>query len=300
MHIHLHVGVFGSGGELLLETLDAQSKTLEKEGVFIPPRRRLRRSVAVFLDQLKDMPPTPAERTKLFNMLVPEKVAETAKHALFIEDGFLGSRGRIFEGKHLYEVGPKKLQLLKELFEGHELSISVALQNPTSFLQFAADAPRAGDAARAFAETVRPSYLTWIPLIRGLRDVADGVPLTVWCKEEQLFVWPRIMRAMGVDKLNTSLEDKISSYKAALGEEGSHRLARYLEKHPPQRDEQFEKALLTFLRHYAQEDAFEETIDLPGWTQGKLSAAAAVYEQDMASLDKLEGVNFLRPNIEVD
>ena len=75
--------------------------------------------------------------------------------------------------------------------------------------------------------------------------------------------------------------------------EGMKRLRAYMSENQPVNEIQRRRILAAFLDKYAIEDAVEDTIDLPGWTDEIVETLSTSYEDDMLELARIPGVTMI-------
>jgi hypothetical protein len=73
------------------------------------------------------------------------------------------------------------------------------------------------------------------------------------------------------------------------------RLLSYLKTRPPQTEIQKRRIIAAFLDKYAIEEAIEDEVDLPGWTDAVLQQLTEMYEEDVYEIARMPGVNFISP-----
>ena len=94
---------------------------------------------------------------------------------------------------------------------------------------------------------------------------------------------------------NIRLKGGLDIVSKLMRQEGMQRLRSYLASHPPKTEIQRRRVLAAFLDKYAIEEEIEEEIDLPGWTEAIVSELTESYEDDLAEISRLPGVNFISP-----
>ena len=65
--------------------------------------------------------------------------------------------------------------------------------------------------------------------------------------------------------------------------------------HPPKTQRQLGRIITAFLDKFAIEDAIEDELDIPGWTQQTVDEMTKRYEQDLYEIGRIPGVNFIAP-----
>ena len=55
------------------------------------------------------------------------------------------------------------------------------------------------------------------------------------------------------------------------------------------------RIITAFLDKFAIDDALEDELDIPGWTQQTVDEMTKRYEQDLYEIERISGVNFIAP-----
>ncbi|MEN9010500.1 MAG: hypothetical protein ABF241_00305, partial [Yoonia sp.] len=80
-----------------------------------------------------------------------------------------------------------------------------------------------------------------------------------------------------------------------MTDEGMNRFLNYLRTHPPKSEMQKRRVIAAFLDKYAREDQIEEDVDMPGMTDDMVEELSQIYENDVAFIAQLPGVDFITP-----
>lgn len=295
MKLHLHIGTHFTGTSDVVHSLRSAADSLRPQGVYQPAPRFLRRSVRAHLDQLNGMPPIESEQEELWNTLLPGEIQSWAERAVFAEESWIGGVREAFNGKFIYDEAAQNLRRLTELFSNHDMSVSIALRNPAVLLHHAINANKMQKPVSQFLERTPLENLRWSLMIEQLRAAVPELPLTIWCYEDQLLIWPKILRHLTEKNVDLTQKDTMVPFENALVAEGLPRLQTYLAKYPPQSDAQFEKIVLAFLDKYANEEAFDEAVDLPGWAEDQIIEVTDMYEEDIEAFEQEDGITLLLP-----
>ena len=73
------------------------------------------------------------------------------------------------------------------------------------------------------------------------------------------------------------------------------RFDSYLEKHPGMTEMQKRRVISAFLDKFANEDAIEEELDLPGWTDETVDELSDLYDDDLYNIGRIPGITLLSP-----
>ena len=55
------------------------------------------------------------------------------------------------------------------------------------------------------------------------------------------------------------------------------------------------RVIAAFLDKYALDDAIEEEVDLPGWSQDLMRQMTETYEEDIFRINRISGVDLVSP-----
>ena len=296
MKLHLHIGAHFAELNDVRASAMANHIAVDQTNVYLPRARHVRLNVRKALESLGGLPPVEEEQKKLFDFIVPRNIQDGFEQACFIEESWIGGMSDLFSGNRLYETAPERLQSILELFSDHELSLSLAIRNPAVMMHLARDINKTRQPVEDFAARVPIADISWFNTIQSLREVAPDLPLTVWCQEDQLLLWPQIFRVLGLEAHDYSARGTMVPFEKALLAEGLPRFQAYLKKHPPKNDTQFERILMVFLEKYANEEIFDAVVDIPGWGSEEIEDVSALYDADITALADLEGVTVLLPS----
>ncbi len=80
-----------------------------------------------------------------------------------------------------------------------------------------------------------------------------------------------------------------------MSDEGMIRLEAFLVEHPGVTEIQKRRIYAAFLDKFAIEDAIEEELDLPGWTEQMVDQMTQSYDEDVYLIERIPGVTVLTP-----
>ena len=135
----------------------------------------------------------------------------------------------------------------------------------------------------------------WSGLIHRMRTVLPRAKITAWCNEDTPFVWPKILpHLIGVDA-----EEPINAGYDLIGslltEIGTQKMQNYFKTNPPNSEKERQRVLAAFLEQYANPDAVEEEITLPGWTNDLLTHPSDLYDEDVNAIISRGDVKLIEP-----
>ena len=137
--------------------------------------------------------------------------------------------------------------------------------------------------------------LRWAPTLHEIVAELGGRRLVVWCNEDAPFVLPEAIRAIAGLPPDAELEGDNPVLERILTKTGLRRLAGRLERVGPGEVAERRRNLAEVLARHHQPDAISTRIDLFGWDQATVDYITASYDEDVAEIAALPGVEFLVP-----
>ena len=140
-----------------------------------------------------------------------------------------------------------------------------------------------------------PAVVQWSGLIHRMRTVLPRAKITVWCNEDTPFIWPKILRHL----IGLNAEDPVKAGYDLIGslltEIGAQKMQNYFKANPRKSEKERQRVLAAFLEHYANPEAMEEDITLPGWTNDLLSSLSDLYDEDVNTIISRGDVKVIEP-----
>ena len=243
------------------------------------------------IQNLNGAPPAENTRGILLDAILDD---EDVRRLVMSNANFICVPNRIFDGGILYEQAEAKIHALHQLFPDDEIEIFLALRNPATFLPIAFAESKA-NTPEAYLQGLHPTQIRWSDLVRRIQGLFPTTPLTVWCNEDTPMIWAEIMRAMsGVDH-DQKITGGFDLLASIMSDEGLNRFLNYLRTHPPKTEMQKRRVIAAFLDKYGQDDKIEEDVDMPGMTDDMVEELSQIYENDVAFIAQLPGVDFIIP-----
>lgn len=292
MQVILHPGVYNTGGDRLVNSLRRNDTVLEEAGISVPApsayRRLIRDTVQLMergdaigdaREQIVDAfcdAPTPPERVILSN-----------------ENFFCVPKLAISNGA-LYPKAPRRIALFCELFPAAEVELSLAICDPASFLP-AVFATANSSSFLDYMDGTDALDIRWSDLIWRIREAAPDIAITVWCNEDTPLVWGEVLREVAGLDHTVKIEGSDDLLPEIMSKEGLKRFRNYIDEHPDLTEVQRRRVIAAFLDKYALEEAIEEELDLPGWTEDYVERLSAQYEEDTFEIGRIPGVQMITP-----
>ncbi len=80
-----------------------------------------------------------------------------------------------------------------------------------------------------------------------------------------------------------------------MSKEGMERLRSYMHLHQDITEVQKRRVIGAFLDKFALDDAIEEELDMPNWTEALVDELTELYDEDMMTVQRMDGVRMIAP-----
>jgi len=289
MQVVFHLGAHSTDEDRLITTLANNPDVLTSRHIAVPAPNRYR---LVLRDALLALRGAPADQATQDTILAACTDDDTIRRIVFSHEFFMCVPGRVITPRGFYTMVPAKLDPLANLFPQAEVEFHMALINPATQIP-ALEARQKKVDYETMMCGKDPREMRWAPVVRRMVEAAGGRKLVIWCNEDMPMIWPEVLRRMGgiTPEVPLSGEDAIIS--EIMTEEGLSRLGSYLKLNPPQSVTQRRRVMSAFLDKFARPDALEVEIALPGWTEELIDEITEAYEEDVAEIAAMPGVEFL-------
>ena len=291
MQIVHHIGANCTDGDRLVKAIVQNARAMAERGICIPLPSKYRRLLRETIQNLNGETPSPDTRNILLDAIMDDTPAE---RLVMSSTTFICVPNRVFEAGEFYGLLTMKLRALQQLFPGDTLELHIATRNPATFVPALWEQVR-NQSFQAFMGGIDVRTLRWSQVIQRIRVIAPAAKLTVWANEDTPLIWGDVMRrVIGVDD-SVPLAGEHDLLAAIMSPEGLTRFENYLATHPPQTPLQKRRVIAAFLDKYALPEEVEEEVDLPGWDASLVHELTELYEADIATIPKIEGVAFIEP-----
>jgi hypothetical protein len=291
MHIVFHAGVHATDEDRLIKCCLKNTQAFAARGVAVPGPSRYRRLIRDAVQALAEGDPTPEARAVLLDAILE---GEMPDRMILSNDSFFGVP-KLAVGKGVFYPGAEvKLARLRALFPPDRIELNLALRNPATFLSTVFALAPDIDLAASLDGT-DPRALRWSELLARITAAVPDVQVTVWCNEDTPLLWADLIRSMAGLEANTKIIGGFDLLSEIMSPPGMQRFRAYLKTHPKLTEGQKRRVIAAFLDKYARDDAMEEVVDLPGWTAPLIHEMTALYEADLAAIQRLPGVKLITP-----
>lgn len=290
MQIVYHIGAHCTDDDALLKSLVKNKAPLVQNAVALPNPGRYRQLMRETLQAMV----TGAQAKSREEVLTEILGRPGAKRLVMSNRNFICVPNRIFEGAEFYALADAKFEALGQLFAKDSLEIHLGIRDPASFVP-AAFAQSTGRSFESFISGIAPDDLYWSDLVDRIRTILPQAKLVVWCNEDTPFIWPKLIRSLAGFSSNTKIAGGYDLIASVLTEEGVQKLQTYLKNNPPKSETQRHKVLAAFLDRFAKQDAIEEEVNAPGWTEELMDDLSEAYDEDVAEIAARDDITFIEP-----
>ncbi len=291
MQVVFHIGAHCTDEDRLLKSLLKNRDTLQQHGVIVPGPSRYRKLIRQTLKSLEGAKPAAGAEATLIKTITD---ADHLERLILSAEDFLTFAPWVFTNQTLYGNAMSRITGLTSLFPNANVEFHLAVRNPASFIP-AVFARTKDIAFDEFMRGVSPQNVNWSSLVHTIRASAPDAPLTVWCNEDTPMIWSTLMRGMTGLAPTVAFDGETDLLAEIMTADGIQRYNTYLQTHPPKTQMQLGRIITAFLDKFAIDDALEDELDVPGWTQQTVDEMTKRYEQDLYEIERIPGVNFIAP-----
>ncbi|MBF9033447.1 hypothetical protein HKCCE2091_04285 [Rhodobacterales bacterium HKCCE2091] len=291
MQVVYHLGAPCTDDNMLIKSLLKNRARLAPQGIVVPPPGRYRNFLRDTARVLEGQPASAETQDRLLDSIVDEDHVE---RLILSDSRFVCINRLVVQGQKIWPMIERRTRLLRNLFPGAETEFFVGMRDPATLIPALFRASRFADFDE-FTENMIPTGLRWSETIARLRRAQPDARITVWCNEDTPLIWAEVMAAMaGLDTAD-GLEGREDLVQTIMEPAGFRRLQAYLAKHRPDSEYQRRRIVAAFLDKYAREEAMEEELVAPGWTEDMLAEMTAAYDADMDRVADIPEIDFITP-----
>lgn len=292
MQILFHLGAHCTDGGLLIRSILRNREVLAREGIGVPGPGRYRELLRDVTTALRGEPASNSSEAMLLEAIRDD---DTAERIVLSNENFLCRDAVVLADGMLYPKAHKSAWL-RQCFPNHQVEFGVAMRNPATFVpdilrRVDPDGANHGD----LLATVSLSRLLWSDVIARIAEHNPGARILAWCHEDTPFTWIEIIRELTASDPYTTLDGEFDMLEQIISPDGMARLKSFLTSRDVSSPTRRRAAIGAFLEAYAIEDAIEEEIDVPGWTDETIEDLTALYDEDVALIARMPGVEVIQP-----
>jgi len=284
-----HLGAHCTDDDLLIRSLLKDGNLLAKRKIIVPRPRTYRKRLSEVANNYRDGPIPEGVQQKLYDSIMKGYPAE---RVIFSHEDFMCMPPRVFDLNGFYAKSSYRSTWLRTLFPENPCEFFIAVRNPATYIPAALQQEGVPDYA-AFTQGVDPRSIRWSTVIEELQANNPGCQITVWCNEDTPLIWPTLLREIADVEHDFTFHAELEVLKSIMHEDGFTRMQSYLETHKPASEIQRRRIFSAFLDKFADDDAIEEEVDLPGWTPELVDEITAAYDDDIYVIERMSGINFI-------
>ncbi|MFH5776101.1 hypothetical protein ACHFJ0_17800 [Paracoccus sp. NGMCC 1.201697] len=291
MQVVYHCGAHGTDLYRMVKTLMQNRDWLLANGVesLTPAKHR-----DVFNEALKALDGGPA--TPEVEQVLLDAILETdhPRRLIFSTPTFLGKAERAISVDGLYYNAAEKLAALANLFPSADVEIYLALKNPATLLPFVFSQDATGTYEQVMA-AIPPESLRWAPAIRRIKAALPDQRLVLWCHEDTSLIWPEVVRNIATMPSDVPLRAGLQVLGDIMRPEGIEMIREEMSRETRLTVEKRRAIFAAALARHALPEQMEIEVNLPGWTQDLVNQITDLYDEDVAEIAAMPGVEFIMP-----
>lgn len=291
MQVVLHAGAHVTDEDRLVKCLLENHELLEREGTLAPPPALYRKEIRDILNAAHQDGYTPQLRDRALGAVQADAQTE---RLILSNPGFFGTPKMAASAGVLYSAAEMRLATLSEIFGDDRVELFLATCNLATFLP----AIFRQTSLASIADLLRgvpPQNVRWSEMIQRVRTAFPDMPITVWCNEDTPLIWAEVVRELAGLEPRATIKGEFALLSEIMSESGMKRFETYLKSHPGMTETQKRRVIAAFLDKFAEEDAIEEELDLPGWTDDLVDELTTLYDEDCDAIQHIPGVHVITP-----
>ncbi|MGR3436617.1 MAG: hypothetical protein ACU0CO_17300 [Shimia sp.] len=293
MDIAIHIGAHATDDDRLLKGILKNREALRDQRIAVPPPSQYRILLRETLNAMgPDGEPAEGARDALLDDILGED--EGAHRLVMSNQSFVCIPNRVFEHGKLYHLADARVAGMARLFPDDALEFHMGMRNPATFIPEIYHQIGKEQRERMLAQ-LDPFEVRWSEMIARMRMAAPEARIVVWCNEDSPFIWSTLIRTLSGVDARSNIYGGFDLLTEIMTREGLQRFQAYLQSHPPKNETQKRRVIAAFLDKFAIEDALEDEIDMPGWTEETVEHLTDLYDDDVDEIAEMEGVDFVAP-----
>ena len=292
MHIVFHIGVHHTDEGLLLKALRSNADALATAGILIPQKEDYRSVLGDTLQKLRGEAASEELQDAVLDTILEEAEGD---RVFFTNENFSCMHAAVFAQGRLYERLAKRSAWLRNIFPDFDVSIAMSLRDPATLVPEVYKSLKDAPAIEEWMNDLNLGALSWLQVVRELREALPATPLILWCNEDTPLIWPEVLQAVTGHPEDMTIKDQDILLAQIMSNAGLERMRSYLASHPPRNVEQRRRVITAFLDKFAIPEAMEEEIDLAGWSEEIMDALSQQYEIEVDEIARMPGVQFILP-----
>lgn len=291
INIVYHLGAPHTDNEQITWSLRKDAQMLTEKGVMLRRPKEYRPQLKEMILELKGEEPSAADQERLLASIVRNQQVD---RLIMSDSRFLGVPAWALYGGGLYKNAANNTARIRDLFPDNPCEFYLGISNPANFIP-AVFNMQSDKTYEQFLDGADLAALRWSDVIESIQQENPECPLTVWCNEDTPIIWPTILREIAGLDPQTPLQGELDVIQEIMSQNGVDLLVKYLDERPNLTEIQRRRIRGIFLEKFYLDEAVEEEIDLPGWTDETIDALTDIYEDDIERIERLPGVHFITP-----
>ncbi len=291
MQVIIHAGAHITDEDKLIKCLTRNQDMLAERGTQVPHPTSYRRLLRDILHAGLDSGISDDTRNVVLDALALDGVPD---RLILSNPGFFGTPKMAASGGTFYSAAVARIGVLQEIFQGDQIELFMGLCNPATFLP-AILAQTNFDTIDSYLGGTDPAEMRWSDMVRRLREAAPDIPITIWCNEDTPLIWGQLLREMAGLEPTVAMKGEHALLREIMTKTGMARFESYLKEHPDMTEIQKRRVIVAFLDKFAEEDAIEAELDLPGWTDESVAHLSDLYDEDLYAISRIPGISVIAP-----
>lgn len=291
MQVVFHCGVHGTDLYRMVKTLLQNRDWLLRNGIEPVTPNRHRDVFNEALSALNGGPATPEMEQVMLDAILD---SDDPQRIICSTPTFLGKAERALSQDGLYATAGEKMAALANLFPGAEIEFFMGLKNPATLIPFVLSQEGSGTYAEVMGG-IDPESLRWAPAVRRMLAALPGHRLVVWCHEDTSLIWPEVVRRISTMPSDVPLKAGLQILGDILHPDGIKMIRDAMAQETRLTIESRRRIFSAALQKHALPEQIEVELNLPGWDQALVDRIGAAYDDDMAEIAALSGVEFITP-----
>lgn len=291
MQVALHFGAPYTDENRLQLCLGKNREALAAQGTIIPRPSSYRKQIKQVTNRFKDGTGDDALRMQFLQDVTG---GQEADRIVFSTDTFLGVPRLAIGNDTFYPGQFNRIAAFLNLFDGADIELYFGISNPANFISSLLLGHK-GDDVETLLNHSDPMNLRWSEFVERLQENFPTLPITLWCNEDTPLIWEELVRDVaGVDPM-VDLRGTTDFIKELMSEEGFERFTEFMKQRPGMSAIQRRRVIAAFLEKFVRDEAIEEEIEYPGWTEAHVEALTDLYDEDVYAIQSIPNVRLITP-----
>jgi hypothetical protein len=289
INIVYHLGAPHTDNELVTWSLRRDADLLAEKGVMLRRPKEYRPLLSGMIAKLNGDEPSIVDQEALLSSIIKNQDID---RLILSNSQFLGIPSWMFFGGGFYKNAARNTATIRDLFPDNPCEFHLGISNLANFIP-AVFSTQTEKNYEQFIDNTELATVRWSDVISRIQEENPECPITVWCNEDTPIIWPTVLREIAGFCPQTRLKGELDVITDIMSQDGIDLLVKYLDERPELNEIQRRRIRGIFLEKFFIDEAVEEEIDLPGWTEDTVDALTEIYEDDIERIAHLPGVNFI-------